>query len=37
MEGKKSTDGVDMAGLQRSILQSLALAEAAVERLEQRG
>ena len=37
MEGKKSTDGVDMAGLQRGILQSLAQADAAVERLEQRG
>jgi aminoglycoside phosphotransferase (APT) family kinase protein len=37
MEGKKSTEGVDMAGLKRSILQSLALAEAAVERLEKRG
>ncbi|MDH4391336.1 MAG: phosphotransferase family protein [Aquabacterium sp.] len=36
MEGKKSTDGVDMAGLKRSILQSLAQAEAAVERLELR-
>jgi len=36
MEGKKSTDGVDMAGLQRGILQSLAQADAAVERLEQR-
>lgn len=34
MEGKKSTDGVDMAGLKRSILQSLAQAEAAVDRLE---
>lgn len=37
MEGKKSNDGVDMAGLQRGILQSLAQADAAVERLEQRG
>ncbi len=37
MEGKKSTEGVDMAGLQRSILQSLAQAEAAVNRLEQLG
>lgn len=37
MEGKKSTEGVDMAGLKRSILQSLAQAEAAVERLEKRG
>ncbi len=36
MEGKKSNDGVDMAGLQRGILQSLAQADAAVERLEQR-
>ncbi len=35
MEGKKSTDGVDMAGLKRSILQSLELADAAVRRLEQ--
>ena len=37
MEGKKSTDGVDMAGLKRGILQSLAQAEAAVDRLEKRG
>jgi len=36
MEGKKSTEGVDMAGLKRSILQSLAQGEAAVERLERR-
>ena len=36
MEGKKSTDGVDMAGLKRSILQSLAQADAAVDRLERR-
>ena len=36
MEGKKSTEGVDMAGLKRGILQSLAQAEAAVERLEKR-
>ncbi len=36
MEGKKSTEGVDMAGLKRSILQSLAQAEAAVDRLERR-
>ncbi len=34
-EGKKSTVGVDMQGLKRSIVQSLALAEAAVQRLEQ--
>jgi aminoglycoside phosphotransferase (APT) family kinase protein len=37
MEGKKSTDGVDMAGLKRSILQSLTQAADAVERLERRG
>ena len=37
MEGKKSTEGVDMEGLKRGILQSLAQAEAAVERLERRG
>ena len=36
MEGKKSTDGVDMEGLKRGILQSLAQAEAAVNRLELR-
>ena len=36
-EGKKSTVGVDLDGLKRSILQSLALAEAAVHRLEQAG
>ena len=35
-EGKKSTEGVDMDGLKRSILQSLAQAEAAVQRLERR-
>lgn len=35
-EGKKSTEGVDMEGLKRSILQSLAQAEAAVQRLERR-
>ena len=35
LEGKKSTVGVDLDGLKRSILQSLALAEAAVERLER--
>lgn len=35
LEGKKSTEGVDLDGLKRSILQSLALAEAAVERLER--
>ena len=34
-EGKKSTEGVDMDGLKRSILQSLAQAEAAVQRLER--
>ena len=36
LEGKKSTVGVDLDGLQRSILQSLTLAEAAVDRLERR-
>ena len=36
LEGKKSTVGVDLDGLKRSILQSLALAEAAVDRLERR-
>ena len=36
LEGKKSTVGVDLEGLKRSILQALAQAEAAVERLEQR-
>ena len=35
MEGKKSTEGVDMPGLKQSILQMLGLAEAAVERLER--
>jgi aminoglycoside phosphotransferase (APT) family kinase protein len=34
-EGKKSTEGVDMDGLKRSILQALAQAEAAVQRLER--
>ena len=34
-EGKKSSEGVDMDGLKRSILQSLAQAEAAVQRLER--
>ena len=34
LEGKKSSVGVDLDGLKRSILQSLALAEAAVSRLE---
>ena len=33
MEGKKSTVGVDMEGLKRSILMSLDAAQAAVERL----
>ena len=37
LEGKKSTVGVDLDGLKRSILQSLALAEAAVERLQRQG
>ncbi len=37
LEGKKSSQGVDLDGLKRSILQSLALAEAAVERLERKG
>lgn len=36
MEGKKSTEGVDMAGLKRSILQMLGLAQEAVDRLERR-
>jgi aminoglycoside phosphotransferase (APT) family kinase protein len=37
LEGKKSTEGIDLDGLRRGIEQSLAQAEAAVERLEQRG
>jgi aminoglycoside phosphotransferase (APT) family kinase protein len=36
MEGKKSTEGVDMEGLKRSILRSLEQSEAAIERLEKR-
>ena len=36
LEGKKSALGVDLDGLKQSIHQSLALAEAAVERLERR-
>jgi aminoglycoside phosphotransferase (APT) family kinase protein len=36
LEGKKSTAGVDLDGLKRSIDLSLALADAAVERLERR-
>ena len=36
LEGKKSTAGVDLDGLKRSILHSLAQAEAAVERLQRR-
>ena len=36
LEGKKSAVGVDLEGLKRSILQALAQAEAAVERLERR-
>jgi len=36
MEGKKSSEGVDLDGLKRGILQSLDLAEQAVERLERR-
>ena len=36
LEGKKSTLGVDLAALKRSILHSLDLAAAAVARLEQR-
>lgn len=36
MAGQKSTEGVDMAGLKRSIVQALGQAEAAVERLERR-
>ena len=35
LEGKKSSLGVDLDGLKQSILQSLALAEAAVDRLER--
>ena len=35
LEGKKSTEGVDLDSLKRSILQSLGLAEAAVQRLEK--
>ena len=35
LEGKKSTQGVDLDGLKRSILLSLSLAEAAVQRLER--
>lgn len=37
LEGKKSSEGVDLDGLKRSILLSLGLAEAAVQRLESRG
>ena len=37
LEGKKSSVGVDLDGLKRSILQSLTLAEAAVGRLEHAG
>jgi len=36
LEGKKSSAGVDLDGLKRAIDQALALAEAAVERLERR-
>ena len=36
LEGKKSTVGVDLDGLKRSILHALGQAEAAVERLQQR-
>jgi len=35
LEGKKSTQGVDLDGLKRSILLSLSLAEAAVLRLQR--
>ncbi len=35
LEGKKSTVGIDLDGLKRSILLSLSLAEAAVQRLER--
>ena len=35
LEGKKSTVGVDLEGLKSSILQSLAQAQAAVERLQR--
>lgn len=37
LEGKKSTEGVDLASLKRGILHALAQADAAVERLERRG
>ena len=36
LEGKKSSAGVDLEGLKRAIVQSLAQAEAAVDRLERR-
>jgi aminoglycoside phosphotransferase (APT) family kinase protein len=36
LEGKKSSADVDLDGLKRAILQSLSLAEAAVQRLERR-
>jgi hypothetical protein len=36
MEGKKSTDGVDMPGLRRAIDIALMQSEQAVERLERR-
>ena len=36
LEGKKSAVGIDLDGLKQSIVQSLALADAAVERLERR-
>ena len=36
LEGKKSTVGVDLEALKRSLLHSLALSEAAVDRLERR-
>jgi aminoglycoside phosphotransferase (APT) family kinase protein len=35
MEGKKSTEGVDLDGLKRSILWALGQSEAAIERLEK--
>jgi hypothetical protein len=36
LEGKKSTEGVDLQGLKRSILRPLEQAEEAVQRLKWR-
>ena len=36
LAGKKSSEGVDLEGLRQRILNFLALAEQAVERLERR-